>query len=334
MRLRELESLPCFALLGPGFAGEWLLLSDPTPTTSDPTVVLAPFEAAPEDWLRLGGTLQAVHIELDGVYPPLDLAFDTTGYIDRVESIREAIAAGDVYQVCYTLRAEVASARGSELAAAMWGVETPPFAAWVRLRGGVELVSASPELLLATSGGHVRTEPMKGTGEAGTGGALAGSAKDAAELAMITDLLRNDLTPVCEPRSVRVGDPRRLVALPYAVQTVSVVEGTLAPGVTPLAALAAVHPGGSVTGAPKQAALRMIRELEPTPRGLYCGALGLFQHDRSVTSLLIRTAFRKGEDWVYGVGSGIVYDSVPEHELAELHVKLGALGIARPNLHP
>lgn len=326
MRLSELERLPSFALLGPGFAGGWLLLTELVGTPTSPCLVLAPFEADRGSWACLGGSVERVDLEVDVAAEPLSVALDSSGYLERVAGIREAIAAGDVYQVCLALRARVAPCPGSALAAALWRPAPPPYAAWVRLPDGTELVSASPELLLATAGRRARTEPMKGTARPGSGGALAASGKDAAELAMITDLLRNDLTPVCLPRTVRVTDPRRFVTLPYALQTVSVVEGELAPGVGPLDALAALHPGGSVTGAPKLAALRMLQALEDGPRGVYCGALGFLQGDRSTFSLLIRTAARTAAGWTYGVGSGIVYDSDPASELAELHLKLGALG--------
>jgi anthranilate/para-aminobenzoate synthase component I len=167
---------------------------------------------------------------------------------------------------------------------------------------------------------------MPSTARPGEGGWLAASEKDRAELAMITDLVRNDLTPVCRPRTVSVANERRVLELPYAMQTVSDVVGILEEGLTPLDVLAALHPGGSVTSAPKQAALRMIRELEPSAGGACCGALGLCSGARSTFSLLIRTATRGPRGWVYGVGGGIVFDSDPEAELDELTVKLGALG--------
>jgi len=164
---------------------------------------------------------------------------------------------------------------------------------------------------------------MKGTARPGEGGRLHASEKDRAELAMITDLLRNDLTQVCQPRTVRVASERRVLALPYALQTVSDVVGLLGHGATPLDVLAALHPGGSVTGAPKRAALAMIQALEATPRGAYCGALGLWMDERSTFSLLIRTAVRTEEGWTVGVGGGIVHDSDPRAELDELETKLG-----------
>ncbi len=138
-------------------------------------------------------------------------------------------------------------------------------------------------------------------------------------------LVRNDLAQVCRQKTIHVANQRRILKLPYALQAVSDIVGVLDDGKTPLDVLAALHPGGSVTGGPKRAALSMIGRLEPDERGAYCGALGLLTGARSVFSLLIRTATRSAQDWVYGVGSGIVYDSDPQAELEELRVKMGAL---------
>ncbi len=326
MRLVDLESLPAFAFLGPGFGGgEALLLTGLRPTSRAPRLLFAPYETHGRDALLLDGEVQPVAaLEL----PPaavLEPRLDVAGYAEAVEEIREAIAAGDVYQVCLTVRARLAPVAGASLLARMAARGLPRFAAWVRLPGGVEFVSASPELLFEIDGGRIRSEPMKGTVGPHDAAALAASEKDRAELAMITDLVRHDLTPLCRPRSVAVRAERRFVPLPYATQTVSDVEGELLPGLTALDALAALHPGGSVTGAPKRAAGAMIDRLERSPRGAYCGALGFDAGGRTTMSLLIRTATRDAVGWVYGVGGGIVHDSDPGLELEELHVKLGAL---------
>ena len=138
-------------------------------------------------------------------------------------------------------------------------------------------------------------------------------------------LVRNDLTHVCRQKTIHVANQRRVLRLPYALQTVSDIVGILAHDATPLDVLTMLHPGGSVTGAPKHAALDMIRTLEKTPRGAYCGALGLWTGERSTFSLLIRTAMQTSDGWIYGVGGGIVYDSDPRAEFSELETKLGAL---------
>lgn len=328
MRLSELARREAFALLGPGFSGgTWRLLAG-FRESREPDLVLAAFEDAGR---RAHGFAAATNRDAEPVFDvaPLvsghEVLLHAGGYAEAVGAIRAAIAAGDVYQVCYTVRATLQDVDGATLLATFCADGAPRFAAWLRLPDGREIVSASPELFFAVDGSRVRTEPMKGTARPDAAGALLPSAKEQSELAMITDLLRNDLTPVCRPRTVRVADPRRLVALPYALQCVSDIEGELLPGTEPLDVLAALHPGGSVTGAPKSAALRIIAGLEPGPRGPYCGALGLLRPDGATFSLLIRTAVGRHGDWTYGVGSGIVWDSSAAAELSELHVKLGAL---------
>lgn len=327
--LSTLRSLRSFALLGPGFSetGHWTLVTQLSTSASGTTAVwLAPYELHGRDAWRFSGPSETVEVSLPGG-SPLDVALDETGFLDGVAHIREAIAAGDVYQVNLTVRARVATVDGSALLARLCRRGVPRFAAWVRLPDGLELVSASPELLFELHGRRVRAEPMKGTAPAGQRAWLEASEKDRAELAMITDLLRDDLNRLCEPRSVDVPCARRFLELPYVVQAVSDVTGTLRAGVTLRDVLAQLHPGGSITGAPREAARAVIARLERTPRGVYCGALGLEQHGAARFALLIRTA-QRGTDgaWTYGVGGGITWDSDPAAELDEVKLKLGALG--------
>jgi para-aminobenzoate synthetase/4-amino-4-deoxychorismate lyase len=330
--LAELATAPSFALLGPGFTGGgWLLVAPLDPEGPEPRIAYAPYERAGHEAFRFGGPARRL-----AEAGPADLAaaraealppwcLDETGHAEAVRAIREEIAAGDVYQVNLTLRARRPDLPGAALFAALCRREVPRFAAWVRLPGGEEFVSASPELFFAVSGRRVRVEPMKGTAPPDRADRLLASAKDRAELAMITDLLRNDLTRVCRPRTVRCVCERRLLRLPYAVQAVSDVTGELPPGVGPLEVLDALHPSGSVTGAPKRAAMARIARLERSPRGAYCGALGLIEGDRAVFSVLIRTAERRDGGWVGGVGGGIVWESEAEAELEEARLKLGGL---------
>lgn len=325
LSLASLLQREAFALLGPGF-GEgdaWTLLDLAAPD-ADATLWYAAAESRTPMSLRGRATRHALNFDVS----PAELAprLDERGFLEGVAAIREAIAAGDVYQVNLTLRAALGACSGAALLAALCRARVPRFAAWVRAPGVGELVSASPELLFAREGRRVRVEPMKGTAGAGQGATLLASEKDRAELAMITDLLRDDLQRICVPGSVRVVNARRLVELPYAVQTVADVEGTLPAEAGTAALLAQLHPGGSVTGAPREAACATIARLEATPRGAYCGALGLELGAQTRVALLIRTAERTADGWRYGVGSGITWDSDAHAELDEVRLKLGALG--------
>jgi para-aminobenzoate synthetase component 1 len=340
MTLADLESLESFALLGPGYGCDGFLLlrglADTRGPSASPRLVYAGFET-PGSQARVLAPSDVARFDPDfGNVPLQDVcaAFDEDGIRESIQTIRQSIAAGDVYQVCLTHRVPLtadsgAPLSGTTLLSAICAGGVPPFAAWVRLPGGPEFVSASPERFFDTAASDVHAEPMKGTARLSDQAVLEGSAKDRCELAMITDLVRHDLAAVCMPRSIRVPCERRIVRLPYALQAVSDVEGTLRDGVGPLEVLDALNPGGSVVGAPKEAARAMIRRLESTPRGPYCGALGLWQGARSAFGLLIRTATRTPTGWTYGVGSGIVYDSDAAREIEEFRTKLGALGCAR-----
>lgn len=356
MTLADLESQESFALLGPGYGhGGFVLLQglvadaeapgrgggrrdapSATPAANAsplPRLVFADFETAGSRARIFTPSSRvpfAPHFG-DPAQRDVRVDFDPQGIREAVLLIRESIEAGDVYQVCFTHRAPVAASSGATLLSAMCGRGVPPFAAWVRLPGGPEFVSASPERFFDIDGRIVRSEPMKGTAHLADEDLLVLSQKDRCELSMITDLVRHDLAAVCLPRSIRVACDRRILHLPYALQAVSDVEGVLRPAAGPIEVLDALHPGGSVVGAPKEAARAMIGRLESTPRGPYCGALGLWEGDRAGFGLLIRTATRTPTGWTYGVGSGIVYDSDPDSEIEEFRTKLGALGcVARP----
>ncbi len=166
---------------------------------------------------------------------------------------------------------------------------------------------------------------MKGTAKKDKKDWLLHSEKEAAELAKITDLIRNDMAPLCHPRSIKVINERRLIELPYVVQAVSDIEGTLLQDISIGEILKALHPCGSVTGAPKQAALHLIQALESTKRKYYCGSLGFVNGHNAIFSILIRTAYRSGNIWIYGTGGGIVWDSDPSLELEEARMKMGIL---------
>jgi aminodeoxychorismate synthase component I len=272
-----------------------------------------------------------------GATRPLALrgGFDAETHAKTVERIREAIAAGDVYQACLTHRLELPwSGDAFALAGALRALNPAPFACLLALPDAT-LVGSSPERFLRVGAdGWVESRPIKGTRPRGAdpdadrrlGRELAASVKDRAENLMIVDLVRNDLGRVCETGSVHV--PELFAVEPYATvfQLVSTVRGRLAPGRTALDAVRAAFPPGSMTGAPKRAAQELLARLEPVRRGLYSGALGYLDlrggADLSVT---IRSAVLAGGSAFVHSGGGIVADSEPAAEWAEAEHKARAL---------
>lgn len=250
-------------------------------------------------------------------------SLDRAAFVAGVERLRREIAAGNVYQVNLTRRLRAPLPRGSDIGALgriLARYNPAPHEAVVCLpRHGVMLASASPELFLSREGSTVRSSPIKGTA-AQPDGFLP---KDAAENVMIVDLVRNDLGRVCEWGSVRV--PGLLVRErhPGLHHLVSTVEGTLAPGRGWPELIAATFPPGSVTGAPKLAALDLIDRLEPEDRGIYCGAVGWVDADRQLADLnvAIRTFWLDDDELNFGTGGGITYDSSPEGEWEETELK-------------
>lgn len=255
-------------------------------------------------------------------------SLDRSAYTSAVRSIRDEIEAGDVYQVNLTRRlsAPVAAplaGTSTDIAAlgARLAVGNPaPFSAVVRLpRHGLHVASASPERYLSVDGARVWSSPIKGTAPH----AEAFLAKDRAENVMIVDLVRNDLGRVCEWGSVTVPALLAVEEHPGLVHLVSTVEGRRRPGVGWAALVEATFPPGSVTGAPKLAALERIRRLEPTRRGVYCGAVGWVDadRDRGDLNVAIRTFWFDDDHLHFGTGAGITHGSDPEGEWEETELK-------------
>jgi len=250
-----------------------------------------------------------------------------------VEAVRAAIARGDVYQVNLVQHLS-ATFSGSPvtLAARLASLTQPNDAplgdsAWRLLEGdGWAIVSASPELFLSRRGQHIRTRPIKGTRPLGDRAGLLSSAKDAAEHVMIVDLERNDLSRVCVPGSVRWPELMVAESLAGVEHLVSTVEGELRPGIGLAEILRATFPGGSVTGAPKIAAVDLVASLEPVGRGASMGALGRVHGNGDVElALTIRTFAIAGGRIHLWVGGGIVWDSNPSEEVAESLLKAAPL---------
>ncbi|WP_052302824.1 chorismate-binding protein [Cellulomonas flavigena] len=270
-------------------------------------------------------------------------SLDRDAYVAAVERVRAHVREGVVYQanLCRVLAAPLAPDGADEpdaraLAARLVAGNPAPYAGGVHVPVGTDVpgawvVTASPELFLRVGDGVVTSGPIKGT--APTAAGL--TAKDRAENVMITDLVRNDLQQVCLPGTVRVTDLLGVEEHPGLVHLVSTVAGDLDPRVrdAPDAlarVLAATYPPGSVSGAPKSSALRVIDELEPVPRGPYCGLVG-WAHvapDRRLVAELavgIRTFWWRDGVLRFGTGAGITWGSDAAQEWAETELKAARL---------
>ncbi|MGH3126369.1 MAG: anthranilate synthase component I family protein [Gaiellaceae bacterium] len=242
-------------------------------------------------------------------------------YRDAIEDVRQAIARGDVYQVNLVQHLE-APFEGdpdglAERLAPLRPHHPAPFATddWA-------VVSASPELFLARRGDRVWTMPIKGTRPRGASAELRASEKDAAEHVMIVDLERNDLSRVCEPGTVRWPELMATRELAGVEHMVSTVEGTLHESAGLAEILRATFPGGSVTGAPKIAAVDLIAELEPVGRGASMGAIGRIHGNGDFDLTLTIRTFAIADGTIHlWVGGGIVWDSDPATEVEESWVK-------------
>jgi para-aminobenzoate synthetase component 1 len=251
---------------------------------------------------------------------PFATLTDRAGWIERVDRIREAIAAGEIYQANLSRRLETAwSGDPWPLYRRLAAGHPSPFGAYLDLGGGAAIVSASPEpFVRLRPDGLVTADPIKGTRPRGFDRAsdralareLLLSDKDRAENLMIVDVLRNDLGRACSPGSVGVPRLARLERTTAVQHLVSTVAGRLAPGGDAFDLLAATLPGGSVTGAPKQRAIDLLAGLEPVGRGPYTGAIGWIGPDGAMaTSVAIRTLVADGRTLALHVGGGITWRS-------------------------
>ena len=254
------------------------------------------------------------------------------GFERGVRTIRAEIEAGDVYQVNLTRRMRAplgtppagTSHDVAALGAALAVGNPAPFSAVVRLPDhDVHVASASPELFLSRQGRTIRSSPIKGTAATRDGFLL----KDRAENVMIVDLVRNDLGRVCDWGTVTVPQLLGVEEHPGLFHLVSTVQGTLREGCGWAAAIEATFPPGSVTGAPKLAALDSIARLEPESRGVYCGAIGWVDADRveGELNVAIRTFWIADGELNFGTGGGITHDSDPSGEWAETELKAANL---------
>ncbi len=243
----------------------------------------------------------------------------------NIGKVIEYIYAGDIFQANLSRRFTAPLPHGFDRYAHYGQLRTinaAPFASYMNF-GGITLASASPERFLSVTGNKIETRPIKGTlPSTYPASVLAESEKDRAENVMIVDLMRNDLSKVCEDHSVEVAELCAIETFEGLHHMVSTITGTLRADQGAMDALRACFPGGSVTGAPKIRAMEIIEELEPQRRGPYCGAMGWIGFDGAMdTSITIRTLVYTNSEVRLQTGAGIVADSVPENEVAETLTK-------------
>jgi len=255
-----------------------------------------------------------------------------------IEDAIEYIKAGDIFQANITQRYTATKPEeviAWELFRRLRTIVSSPFGAYIAGASEFQVLSASPERFLhVTRCGKVETRPIKGTRprhkdptvDASLAMELKNSAKDQAENLMIVDLMRNDISRVCEPGSVTVPQRCAVETFTRVHHLVSVIAGQLRRDKTAVDLLRACFPGGSVTGAPKVRAMEVIHDLEPVARGPYCGAIGWIGFDGAMdTSIVIRNLTVDGDKVIAQAGGGIVADSDPELEYEEAMVKIRPL---------
>ena len=277
-------------------------------------------------------------VQRDQPFPPADAwspiktiwksSFSKEQYCKYVEEIRQSIAGGEVYQAnaCRVLSTPFAGKSLDSLFTQLLEQNFAPYATFLRLPN-VEIASATPELFLKREGKSVMTSPIKGSQNLKSGNFFG--VKDQAENIMIVDLMRNDLSRICEIGSIEVTDFLRAEDHPEIRHLVSDIGGKLRDDVTWDEIFRALLPAGSVSGAPKSSALKIIESSEPTPRGIYCGLIGWIEGQSAVLGLAIRTFWAKEQTIYFGSGAGITWPSDPHKEWRETELKANRLiGIA------
>lgn len=301
----------------------------PGPETTDAPVAWFGVYEAPQPVAPVAVDRGLQAVEGDAQVTTPQFRVDRAAYTEAISAIRRHIGRGDVYQINYTAPVDFAlDGDPRVLYRRLRQRQRVPYGAYLNL-GARRILSLSPELFFRRDGDRVVTRPMKGTIRRGRTRVedealreeLAADPKNRAENLMIVDLLRNDLSVCCTPGSVAV--PALYETEPYdtVTQMTSTVEGRLREGQGLASLLRALFPCGSVTGAPKRRAMRLIRDLEPAPRGVYCGAIGMAGPGTAHFNVAIRTVVLDGTDGRMGVGSGVVWDSEPDTEYDECTLK-------------
>ena len=269
-----------------------------------------------------------------GRYGEPQVSLSREAYISGVRRAQEYIAAGDVYQLVLANRfTGEHSLDPFQVYRALRMINPSPYMYYCKL-GGVTVVGSSPEALVKLKQGHAELRPIAGTLPRDADPAidlaneqrLLADPKENSEHVMLVDLARNDLGRVARAGTVHVAPYREIERYSHVMHIVSGVHGELAAGRDAFDLFAAAFPAGTLVGAPKVRAMQIIEELEPVPRGLYGGTIGYFgaygDMDQAIT---IRTLVFEGDRYSYQAGAGIVADSVPESEHAEVYAKSAAL---------
>ncbi len=271
---------------------------------------------------------------------PLSPAWNADEHRARVEKLQAYIAAGDCYQANLAVRFTGQLAPGAQrdvaVARALLSASPAPFGAFFRHPGQPSVISHSPECFLSARGERLASVPIKGTrrrgadaaDDAAARAALTASAKERAELAMIVDLVRNDLGRVAVTGSVNVTAAHLLIELPYVHHAAARIEAVRRKELDFTDVLRAAFPAGSITGAPKSRAMAIINELEGAPRGAYCGAFGWLGPGGADLAVAIRTLTVDGDQIVTHAGGGITADSDPAAEWDEVLAKVGGIAAA------
>ena len=254
-------------------------------------------------------------------------------YVDAFDRVQQALRRGDTYETNLTYRVQV---RSDEAPLAVYRrlrrLNPSPYAAYLQ-HDGIAVLSSSPERFARIENGEIETRPIKGTTprsddpetDAVHAGLLTTDPRLRAENLIITDLLRNDLSSVCEPGTVTVPDLMRVESYAAVHQLVTTVRGRLRRGVGVVDAVRELSPAGSMTGAPKLRTMQLIADVESTPRGVYSGCLGWMGPEAADLAVVIRTLVHDGTTYVAGTGGGITVASDAKSERAEAEHKLSRL---------
>ena len=252
--------------------------------------------------------------------------FEKEDYEKEISKLREYIRSGDVYIANMTREVWCYNKENSfSIYEKLRSINKAPFSVYMNFKD-FQVISSSPERFLYVKDGIVHTRPIKGTRPRGKNPledmknrkALENSEKDKAELLMIVDLERNDLSKVCKPNSVKVTELFKIEEYATVFHLVSTIEGELEDGVSSVKCIRECFPGGSITGAPKIRAMEIIEELEKIRRNLYTGSIGYFDlRGNCDFNIVIRTIIKKDDKAYFGVGGGITWDSKEEDEWFE-----------------